>query len=95
MKTNEHEGSKHPASADTLADSSADLHAPRQKYSSDELLRIVEKLAPEYHIPLQMHTNGCNYKEIAACLCARPGSVRNRIFQSLKKKKGKTDKQAR
>ncbi len=58
---------------------------PESDFSHSELSRKINQLEPEFRIPFQMHTSGYKYKEIAAKLGLKIGTVKSRIFFSRQK----------
>ena len=61
------------------------FQSPESIYSSQEIMKCINKLEPEYNIPFNMFLDGFKYKEIAEDLNLPLGTVKSRIFFARKK----------
>jgi len=80
----------------TIVDGSKDLYyinlpqdsgfiSPDSNYSAVEIERVIDSLEDEFKVPFRMHIQGFKYKEIAAKLDLKIGTVKSRIFFTRKK----------
>lgn len=59
--------------------------SPESVCISDEILKCVNLLDPEYKVPFKMFLDGYKYKEIAEAVGIPLGTVKSRIFFARKK----------
>jgi RNA polymerase sigma factor (sigma-70 family) len=59
--------------------------SPESSYAEGEIKRAINSLDNEFRIPFQMHLEGFKYKEIAAELGLKIGTVKSRIFFTRQK----------
>ncbi len=68
-----------------LMNSKSENNGPEAQYSHNEINKKIEDLDDDFRVPLQMHTSGYKYKEIAEELNLKIGTVKSRIFFSRQK----------